>query len=162
PPQPRGGAEGRHDGLGARWIRLRARRLAPCAGAERRGTGESAGCGRAGGEMLWRQIRRCGPGSSLAARRAAHHLSPRRAQPPWPTTREVQGTVLDFSTSLRFHHRHIPGAWWVVRSRLDEARQKVGAADPLVLTSEDGVLAQLAAPEVQALWPHANVSVLQG
>jgi rhodanese-related sulfurtransferase len=81
---------------------------------------------------------------------------------PWQTTRDVSGTVLDFSTSLRFHYKHIPGAWWVVRSRLGEARAKVGDAKSLVLTSEDGVLAHLAAPEVQALWPNAQVRVLEG
>ena len=81
---------------------------------------------------------------------------------PWPTTREAQGAVLDFSTSLRFHHRHISGAWWVVRSRLDEARRHIGDADALTLTSEDGVLAQLAAPEVAARWPRATVRVLEG
>ena len=27
-------------------------------------------------------------------------------------------TVLDLSTSLRFYHSHVPGAWWGVRSRL--------------------------------------------
>ena len=87
---------------------------------------------------------------------------PALALPPWPTTREAEGTVLDLSTSLRFHHRHIPGAWWVVRSRLDEARRALGEQKVLTLTSEDGVLAQLAAPEVLALWPHANVQVLHG
>ncbi|HET7362731.1 MAG TPA: rhodanese-like domain-containing protein [Burkholderiales bacterium] len=81
---------------------------------------------------------------------------------PWPTTREAEGAVLDFSTSLRFHHRHIPGAWWVVRSRLDEARRCIGDAAMLTLTSEDGVLAQLAAPDVAALWPRARVQVLDG
>ena len=81
---------------------------------------------------------------------------------PWPTTDEDEGTVLDFSTSLRFHHRHIPGAWWVVRSRLDEARRRIGEAEVLTLTSEDGVLAQLAAPDVAALWPQASVRVLEG
>ena len=81
---------------------------------------------------------------------------------PWPTTPEAKGAVLDFSTSLRFHHRHIPGAWWVVRSRLDEARGPIGEADVLTLTSEDGVLAQLAAPEVAALWPRASLRVLEG
>jgi len=80
----------------------------------------------------------------------------------WQTTLEASGTVLDFSTSLRFHYQHIPGAWWVVRSRLDEARAKVGEATSLVLTSEDGVLAHLAAPEVQVLWPSAQVRVLEG
>jgi rhodanese-related sulfurtransferase len=74
----------------------------------------------------------------------------------------VNGTVLDLSTSLRFHHAHVPGAWWAVRSRLDEAHEKIGEVSSLVLTSEDGLLAHLAAPEAQALWPRANVSVLEG
>ena len=81
---------------------------------------------------------------------------------PWPITTQVGGTVLDFSTSLRFHSRHIPGAWWVVRSRLAEAREKIGDARVLLLTSEDGALAHLAAPEVAALWPKAQVRVLDG
>ena len=80
----------------------------------------------------------------------------------WQTTREPAGTVLDFSTSLRFHYKHIPGAWWVVRSRLAEAKERLGEQKALTLTSEDGVLAHLAAPEVQALWPGAEVRVLQG
>src|SRR6185369_1105616 len=75
---------------------------------------------------------------------------------------EKGGAVLDLSTSLRFHHAHIPGAWWAVRSRLNEAREKIGEADSLVVTSEDGALAHLAAPEVQALWPKATVTVLEG
>ena len=81
---------------------------------------------------------------------------------PWPTTRDAHGAVLDFSTSLRFHHRHLPGAWWMVRSRLHEARRHIGEARALTLTSEDGVLAQLAAPDVAALWPRASVQVLDG
>jgi rhodanese-related sulfurtransferase len=80
----------------------------------------------------------------------------------WETTGQADGTVIDFSTSLRFHHQHLPGAWWAVRSRLGEAREKIGDAPSLVLTSEDGVLAHLAAPEVQALWPQAQVRVLEG
>ncbi|HKU45816.1 MAG TPA: rhodanese-like domain-containing protein, partial [Burkholderiales bacterium] len=80
----------------------------------------------------------------------------------WPTVKEPSGTVLDFSTSLRFHYQHIPGAWWVVRSRLPEAKEKLGERKALTLTSEDGVLAHLAAAEVQALWPGAQVHVLEG
>ena len=72
------------------------------------------------------------------------------------------GTVIDFSTSLRYHHSHIPGAWWAVRSRLAEAKASIGEADRLLLTSEDGALAHLAAPEVAALWPQAQVRVLEG
>ena len=79
------------------------------------------------------------------------------------TVKEVEGaSVLDLSTSLRFHARHIPGAWWGVRSRLAEARKSLGSPKVLVLTSEDGVLAHLAAPEAAALWPGSDVRVLEG
>ena len=79
----------------------------------------------------------------------------------WPTVLDAaNATVLDLSTSLRFHHAHIPGAWWGVRSRLDEARSRIGKPKRLVLTSEDGNLAHLAAPEAAALWP--EVKVLEG
>jgi rhodanese-related sulfurtransferase len=82
------------------------------------------------------------------------------------TPRELQGdqgaTVLDLSTSLRFRARHVPGAWWGVRSRLGDANQKLSDAKTLVLTSEDGILAHYAAPEAAALWPQATVRVLEG
>jgi rhodanese-related sulfurtransferase len=81
---------------------------------------------------------------------------------PWASMREPGGTVLDFSTSLRFRRRHIPGAWWAVRSRLAEATGKIDATGSITLTSEDGVLAHLAAREAQALWPQATVRVLDG
>ena len=71
-------------------------------------------------------------------------------------------TVVDLSTSLRFRERHVPGAWWAVRSRLEEARRRIGEAREIVLTSEDGVLAQLAAPEAAELWPQAQVRSLEG
>jgi rhodanese-related sulfurtransferase len=74
----------------------------------------------------------------------------------------VQATVIDLSTSLHFRARHIPEAWWAVRARLAEARAKLPASRALVLTSADGVLAHLAAPEAAALWPGAQVQVLEG
>jgi rhodanese-related sulfurtransferase len=83
----------------------------------------------------------------------------------WKTvsTADVSGsTVIDLSTSLRFHSAHIPGAWWAVRSRLNEARGKIGEVERLVLTSEDGRLGHLAAPEAAELWPNADVRVLDG
>jgi rhodanese-related sulfurtransferase len=80
----------------------------------------------------------------------------------WQTVREPEGAVLDFSTSLRFNHRHIPGAWWVVRSRLDEACEKIHASI-LTLTSDDGVLAHLSAGEVVKIFKGADrVRVLEG
>jgi hypothetical protein len=50
----------------------------------------------------------------------------------------------------------------VVRSRLAEATGKIDATGSITLTSEDGVLAHLAAREAQALWPQATVRVLDG
>jgi len=86
---------------------------------------------------------------------------------PWPGIEplelaHVQATVLDLSTSLRFRARHVAGAWWAVRSRLAEARAKLGEPKEIVLTSDDGLLARLAAPEAAALWPRARVQVLEG
>ena len=71
-------------------------------------------------------------------------------------------TIVDLSSSLRYRDFHISGAWWAVRSRLAEARARVGPATDLVLTSEDGVLAHLAAGEAASLWPDARVRVLDG
>lgn len=73
---------------------------------------------------------------------------------------ELSGRVLDLSTSLRFRRGHIPGAWWGVRSRLAEARSLLNDAEKLVLTSEDGLVAHLAAPEAAVLW--SKVVVLEG
>ena len=70
--------------------------------------------------------------------------------------------VIDLATSLRFRDRHIPGAWWAVRSRLVQARERLGAVKRLVLSSEDGRLAHLAAPQAAGLWPGAEVRVLDG
>jgi len=82
----------------------------------------------------------------------------------WRSLRAQQlapgSTVIDLSTSLRFRDKHVPGAWWAVRSRLTEARAKIPQTNEVVLTSEDATLAHLAAPEAAALWP--NVTVLEG
>ncbi len=71
--------------------------------------------------------------------------------------------VLDLATSL-FHRRrgHVPGASWAVRSRLGRAKRVIGEAAELIVTSEDGVLATVAAADVQATWPAATVTVLAG
>jgi rhodanese-related sulfurtransferase len=93
---------------------------------------------------------------------------PRMPAPPeWPAVRaqELTGggvTAIDLSSSLRYRRKHIPGAWWAVRARLAEARQKISAAKEIVLTSDDSPVARFAAPEAAALWPEAQVKVLEG
>ncbi|MFQ6024743.1 MAG: rhodanese-like domain-containing protein, partial [Acidiferrobacterales bacterium] len=69
--------------------------------------------------------------------------------------------VVDLSDSRNYQRRHIPGAWFALRSRLDKALTKLPPAPLLVLTSEDGVLAQFAALEAAAL-TSSSIKVLTG
>ena len=69
--------------------------------------------------------------------------------------------VVDLASSLEYRRGHIPGAAYAIRSRFAQALPKLEAGRALVLTSPDGVLARLAAPEAAALWNGA-VSVLDG
>ncbi len=69
--------------------------------------------------------------------------------------------VVDLASSLEYRRGHIPGAAYAIRSRLAQSLPKLEAGRPLVLTSPDGVLAGLAAPEAAALW-NGEVSVLDG
>jgi len=59
-------------------------------------------------------------------------------------------TVIDLSLSRSYAVAHIPGAWFAIRSRLAQALVRIAPHGPIVLTSEDGILAALAAPEARA------------
>ncbi len=63
--------------------------------------------------------------------------------------RRNEATVVDLSLSREYHRRHIPGAWWAIRSRFARALETIPLRGTLVLTSEDGVLAEIAAPEAR-------------
>jgi rhodanese-related sulfurtransferase len=60
-------------------------------------------------------------------------------------------TIVDLSPSREYRKAHIPGAWFAIRSRLAQALEKIPLCGTLVLTSEDGVVAGLAAPEALSL-----------
>ena len=60
-------------------------------------------------------------------------------------------TVVDLAMSRDYLAGHIPGAWYAIRTRLDRALKKIPLRGALVLTSEDGILANLAAAEAKAL-----------
>jgi rhodanese-related sulfurtransferase len=62
-----------------------------------------------------------------------------------------EATIVDLSISRDYLKAHIPGAWFAIRSRLARALGKISLQGTLVLTSEDGVLAGLAADEAAAL-----------
>ena len=70
--------------------------------------------------------------------------------------------LVDLSSSRNFRIRHIENAIWCIRQRLESAltlRQPIGL---LVLTSEDGVLAHLAAADLIKLDDRQIVRVLNG
>jgi rhodanese-related sulfurtransferase len=70
-------------------------------------------------------------------------------------------TVIDFSLSRNYRKAHIAGAWFAIRSRLAIAFPKIPLKGTVVLTSEDGLIAALAATEAEALTSHP-VRVLAG
>ena len=61
-----------------------------------------------------------------------------------------EAVVADLADSLSYYRGHIPGAWFVIRSRMPENLAKLPAATTLVLTSKDGVLPRIAAHEAAA------------
>jgi rhodanese-related sulfurtransferase len=63
-------------------------------------------------------------------------------------------TVVDLADSLRYRRGHIPGSWWAIRSRFDEA---TGVTRPVVLTSPDGELARAAHEDAERHWPGTTV-----
>ena len=62
--------------------------------------------------------------------------------------RASPAVVVDLGQSRRHREGHIPGAWFAIRARLASALAKLPAAGDLVLTSEDGAIARLAAAEI--------------
>jgi rhodanese-related sulfurtransferase len=69
--------------------------------------------------------------------------------------------LVDLASSLEYRRGHVHGAAYAIRSRLAQSLPRLEAGRPLVLTSPDGVLARLAAPDAAALWSGV-VSVLDG
>jgi rhodanese-related sulfurtransferase len=58
--------------------------------------------------------------------------------------------ILDFTRSLDYAKGHIPGARFAIRARLGETLPALDQREMVVLTSEDGRLARLAAAEARA------------
>ena len=69
--------------------------------------------------------------------------------------------VIDLSDSLKFGRSHIPGAWFGVRARLNEALTQIPPHRVVVLTSGNGDFAAVAWAEAQAL-SKVPVVVLSG
>jgi rhodanese-related sulfurtransferase len=73
-----------------------------------------------------------------------------------------EAVAVDFATSLEYRAGHIPGAWFAVRSRLADCLAGIPASSTLVMTSPDGVLANYAARDIEALGQVALGQVAAG
>jgi rhodanese-related sulfurtransferase len=68
---------------------------------------------------------------------------------------EGAATVIDLALSRDYRRGHMSGAWFAIRARLAGAlAEKIPLHGTVVLTSEDGILAGIAAPEAAALTGH--------
>ncbi len=72
-----------------------------------------------------------------------------------------QTVVLDLSSSAAYVQRHIPGAWFALRSQLEQALLQIPAARRYVVTCVVGLVARYAVAEVERL-SGAQVWRLQG
>jgi len=69
--------------------------------------------------------------------------------------------VLDFGSSLQYRKRHIPGAYWCMRGRIERAIAEVPGSE-WVLTSPNGVFAHYCARDILDAKPDISVQVLDG
>lgn len=69
--------------------------------------------------------------------------------------------VIDVDPSTSYETGHIPGAWFAIRSRLASLAPALSKAREVVVTSSDGVLAQLAAADLAPKVP-MPVRALEG
>jgi rhodanese-related sulfurtransferase len=78
------------------------------------------------------------------------------------TALDDSGTVIiDLATSLQYRDKgHIPGAWFAIRSRMADSLKKLPPFQTIVLSSPDGLLAQIAASDTA--FQGLNVLVLSG
>jgi predicted metal-dependent enzyme (double-stranded beta helix superfamily)/rhodanese-related sulfurtransferase len=81
----------------------------------------------------------------------------------WLTGESQTTLVVDLGTSARYVKNHLPGAWWLLRSRLQADRAALPIAQRVVLTCDDGRVSRFAAADIAALLPgDVNVVCLAG
>jgi rhodanese-related sulfurtransferase len=72
-----------------------------------------------------------------------------------------KATVIDVADSLSYKKGHIPGAWFAIRSRLDEALRKIPQSSNLVVTGDDPALVALTGRDLAKI-SGKPVSILEG
>lgn len=77
----------------------------------------------------------------------------------WLANRSNLSMVIDVGDSATYVKRHIPGAWWLLRSQLAQDFSRVHKANRYVLTCGDGRISRYAVAQLQPL-VRAGVEVL--
>jgi rhodanese-related sulfurtransferase len=85
-----------------------------------------------------------------------HTLAPLTVVDPptlktWLANRSNLSMVIDVGDSATYVKRHIPGAWWLLRSQLAQDFTRVHKANRYVLTCGDGRISRYAVAELQPL-----------
>jgi rhodanese-related sulfurtransferase len=81
----------------------------------------------------------------------------------WLAQRNNLSLVVDLSSSAHYVKQHIPGAWWLLRSKMKEDFGRVHKANRYILTSEDGLSARFAWAELRScVKPNVEIFVLSG
>jgi len=88
-------------------------------------------------------------------------VSPHRLNGWLGQGQNAKSALLDLAPSMHYAKRHIPGAWFVSRSQLEDAIKSIAPAERYILTSPDGLLARFAWPELSGLTTQP-VFVLEG
>jgi len=69
----------------------------------------------------------------------------------WLSNRSNLSMVIDVGDSATYVKRHIPGAWWLLRSQLAQDFTRVHKANRYILTCADGLASRYAVAELQPL-----------
>jgi rhodanese-related sulfurtransferase len=121
-------------------------------------------------QMGWQVAVLDGPWPSAEALETGPDRAP---QPTPPDVRTVtpatladwlaagDAAVIDVTASANYVKRHIPGAWFAVRSQLPELLPRLRAPKRLVITCGSSLLARFAATDIEAS-TSSEVSVLEG
>ena len=81
----------------------------------------------------------------------------------WIANRTNLTLVIDVGESAQYVKRHIPGAWWILRSQIEEDFSRVHKANRYILTCSDGSAARYAVHEIRKLVrPGVHVAFLRG
>lgn len=77
-------------------------------------------------------------------------------------TQKEETLLVDVGCSNTYKAGHVPGAFWVPRSRISLAKKQNASPTNVVIISDNAALAQYTLGDGREVWPDANVVMLAG